>query len=38
MNKISEITWQDILDIINDGFIEELEEPVFNDNVGEYVT
>ena len=38
MNKISDITRQDILDIIRDGFIEELDEPVYNDEIGEYTT
>lgn len=38
MNKISDITRQDILDIIRDGFIEELEEPVYDGEVGGFVT
>ncbi len=38
MNKISEITRQDILDIIRDGFVQELDEPVYDGERGEYVT
>lgn len=30
MNNISEITRQDILDIIKDGFIVHLDEPAYN--------
>lgn len=37
MNKISDITRQDILDIIKDGFVEEFDEPVY-DETGKYVT
>ena len=38
MNKISDITRQDILDIIKDGVVEELDEPVYDGDTGEYVT
>lgn len=38
MNKISDITRQDILDIIRDGFVEVLEEPVYDGEIGEYTT
>ncbi len=38
MNKISDITRQDILDIIRDGFVQELDEPVYDGEKGEYVT
>lgn len=38
MNKISDITRQDILDIIKDGFVEELDEPIYDGEIGEYVT
>lgn len=38
MNKISDITRQDILDIIKDGVVEELDEPVYDGETGEYVT
>ena len=37
MNKISDITRQDILDIIKDGFVEELDEPVYDGETGGYV-
>lgn len=38
MNKISDITRQDILDIIKDGFIEEFDKPVYDGETGEYIT
>lgn len=38
MNKISDITRQDILDIIKDGFVEEFDEPIYDSETGEYVT
>lgn len=38
MNKISDITRQDILDIIRDGFVEVLDEPVYDGEIGEYTT
>lgn len=38
MNKISDITRQDILDIIKDGFTEEFEEPVYDEETREYIT
>lgn len=38
MNKISDITRQDILDIIKDGFIENFDEPVYDGEEGEYIT
>ncbi len=38
MNKISDITRRDILDIIKDGFIEEFDEPVYDSETGEYIT
>ena len=38
MNKISDITRQDILDIIRDGIIEELDEPVYDSEIGKYTT
>ena len=38
MNRISDITRQDILDIIKDGFVEEYDEPVYDGEIGEYVT
>lgn len=38
MNKISDITRQDILDIIRDGFVEVLDEPVYDSEIGEYTT
>lgn len=38
MNKISDITRQDILDIIKDGFVEEFDDPVYNGETDEYVT
>lgn len=38
MNKISDITRQDILDIIKEGFVEEFEEPVYDGETGEYTT
>lgn len=37
MNKISDITRQDILDIIKDGFIQEVDEPVYDSETGKYV-
>ena len=37
MNNISEITRQDILDIIKDGFIVHLDEPAYDNNVGDYI-
>lgn len=37
MNNISEITRQDILDIIKDGFIVHLDEPAYDSNVGDYI-
>lgn len=38
MNKISEVTRQDILDIIKDGFIEESDEPIFDYKTGKDIT
>lgn len=38
MNRITDITRQDILDIIKDGFIEEFDEPVYDGETGEYIT
>ena len=38
MNKISDITRQDIQDIIKDGFVEVFDEPVYDGETGEYVT
>ena len=38
MNNISEITRQDILDIIKDGFIVHLDEPTYDNNAGNYIT
>lgn len=38
MNKISDITRQDILDIIKDGFVEEYDEPVYDSETGDYIT
>lgn len=38
MNKISDITRQDIQDIIKDGFVEVFDEPVYDSETGEYVT
>lgn len=38
MNKISDITRQDILDIIKDGFTEEFDEPVYDGEIGNYIT
>ena len=38
MNKISDITRQDILDIIKDGFVEVLDQPVYDGEIGEYTT
>lgn len=38
MNKISDITRQDILDIIKDGFVEEYDEPVYDGESGEFIT
>ena len=38
MNKISDITRQDIQDIIKDGFVEVFDEPVYDGEAGEYVT
>jgi len=37
MNKISDITKQDIFDIIKDGFIEVFDEPVYDGESGEFV-
>jgi len=38
LNRISDITRQDLLDIIKDGFVEEFDEPIYDSEVGEYVT
>lgn len=38
MNKISDITRRDILDIIKNGFVEGFEEPVYNSETEEYIT
>lgn len=38
MNKISDITRQDILDIIRDGFVLEYDEPIFDGDSGDYIT
>lgn len=38
MNKISDITRQDILDIIKDGFTEKFDEPVYDGEIGDYIT
>lgn len=38
MNRITDITRQDILDVIKDGFIEEFDEPVYDGETGEYIT
>ena len=38
MNRITDITRQDILDIIKDGFIEEFDEPVYDGETGEYIS
>jgi hypothetical protein len=38
VNKISDITRQDIQDIIKDGFVEVFDEPVYDGETGEYVT
>ena len=37
MKKITEVTRQDILDIIKDGFILPFEEPVYDGETGEYL-
>ena len=38
MNKISDITRRDILDIIKDGFVEELDEAIYDSERCEYIT
>ncbi len=38
MNNITDITRQDIEDIIKDGFVETFDEPVYDGETGEYVT
>ena len=38
MNRITDITRQDILDIIKDGFLEEFDEPEYDGETGEYIT
>lgn len=38
MNNISEITRQDILDIIKGGFMVYLDEPTYDSNAGDYIT
>lgn len=38
MNNISEITRQDILDIIKGGFMVYLDEPTYDSNTGDYIT
>lgn len=38
MNKISDITRQDILDIIKGGFVESFNEPVWDGETGDYIT
>lgn len=38
MNKISDITRQDILDIIKDGFVEFFNEPVYDVDASKYIT
>lgn len=38
MNKITEITRRDIIDIINNGFIEQLDGPVYDNEKGAFVT
>lgn len=38
MNKISDITRQDILDVIRHGFVIEYEEPIQDWETGEYIT
>ena len=38
VNKISDITRQDILDIIKDGFIEFFDEPVYDGETGNFIT
>lgn len=38
MNRITDITRQDIEDIIKDGFVEAFDEPVYDGETGEYVT
>ena len=38
MNNITDITRQDIQDIIKDGFVEAYDEPVYDGETGEYVT
>lgn len=37
MNLISDITRQDLLDIIKDGFVERYDEPVFDGDTGEFI-
>ena len=38
MNKITDITRRDIIDIINNGFIEQLDGPVYDNEKGAFVT
>lgn len=38
MNKISDITRQDIIDIIKDGFVEKYNEPIYDRDTGEYIS
>lgn len=38
MKKITEVTRQDILDIIKDGFVIQYDEPVYDGKTGEYLT
>lgn len=38
MNKITEVTRRDILDIIKDGFVEEYSEPVWDSEAGQIIT
>lgn len=38
MSKISDITRQDILDIIKDGFVVSLDEPTYDSDCGDYIT
>ena len=38
MNNISEITRQDILDIIKNGFVVHLDEPTYSSDAGAYIT
>lgn len=37
MNKISDITRQDILDVIKNGVVEESDESAYGGNVGKYI-